>query len=147
MPDLPKVSKWIPEKNRIIIAADLRGLIIHDLGLFNRRFRFLFTNGRFAEFVGDRGTKSGVNIYRPLIDWRREVKDSWKLKYMSPSELLQIRWAAEKYLEISRGKTTDGEAYNWLKNRSDLPLHVISALNHYIFGVKDLSQLLKLPTR
>jgi hypothetical protein len=145
MPDLPKVNKWIPETKRIILASDLRLLTIHDLGLFNRRFRFLFTNGRFVDLVGDPRTKSGLNIYRPPKDWRVLCKDAWKLKYLTKFELQQLRAAAVTYLQKSGGETTDMIAYHWLRHESNLPRHVFAAFNHFVFSVRNVSELLKIP--
>lgn len=84
-------------------------------------------------------------MYRPPKDWRVEMRDSWKLKYLSASELLMIRNAAVKYLEISNGRTIDPVAYNWLNTRSNLPGHIFSTFNHFVFEVSDVSQLLKIP--
>jgi hypothetical protein len=148
MPEPPqkkKINKWIAESKRIVHAPELRLLTIHDLGLFNRRFRFLFTNGRFIDLTGDHQTRSGINIYRPPKDLRVNCRDAWKLKYLSRAELLLLRDAAVKYLQLSGNKTSDLVAYHWLRHQADLPRHILSILNHFVFAVHDVSELLKIP--
>lgn len=141
----PKVNKWIAENRRIIVPGELRRLTIHDLGLFNKRFRFVFTNGRFVDFTGDHRTKSGITIYKPAVDWRLGLRDVWRLKYLSRKELAELRAAAVIYLEKSGGETIDGTAYHWVKNVANLPMHMMSIFNHYVFSVGDVKELLKIP--
>lgn len=143
--DAPKVNKWIAENRRIIVPGELRRLTIHDLGLFNKRFRFVFTNGRFVDFTGDHKTKSGITIYKPAVDWRLGFRDAWRLKYLSRSELIQLRAAAVTYLEKSGGETTDLVAYHWLRHQANLPGHMLAIFNHFVFSVRDVKELLKIP--
>jgi hypothetical protein len=148
MPEPPpqkKINKWIAEGKRIIHAPELRLLTIHDLGLFNRRFRFLFANGRFIDFIGDHQTRSGINIYRPPRDLRVNCRDAWRLKYLSRAELLLLRSAGVKYLQISGNETSDMVAYHWLRHQAGLPGHIFSIFNHFVFVVHDVSELLKIP--
>lgn len=141
----PKVNKWIAENRRVIVPQELRQPVIHDLGLFNRRFRFVFTNGRFVEFVGDHHIKSGITIYKPPIDWKVVFKDAWKLKYLKVHELRHLRAVAATYLEKNRGETTDMVAYHWLKHEANLPMHMLSIFNHFVFALQDVKELLKIP--
>jgi hypothetical protein len=145
MPEPSKINKWIAESKRIIHAPELRLLTIRDLGLFNRRFRFLFTNGRFIDLIGDHQTRSGINIYRPPRDMRVNCRDASRLKYLSRAELLLLRGAAVKYLQLSGNETIDTVAYHWLRHQAGLPRHILSIFNHFVFVVHDVSELLKIP--
>ena len=144
-PRQKKINKWIAESKRIIHARELRLLTIHDLGLFNRWFRFLFTNGRFIDLIGDPQTRSGINIYRPPKDLRVTCRDAWKLKYLTRAELLVLRGAAARYLQLSGNATSDLVAYHWLKHQAGLPPHIFSIFNHFVFVVQDVRELLKIP--
>jgi hypothetical protein len=50
------------------------------------------------------------------------------------------------YLEKSGGETSDLVAYHWLKYEANLPLHMLSIFNHFVFAVHNVKELLKIPT-
>lgn len=79
------------------------------------------------------------------MDWRPGLRDAWKLKYLGRAELRELRATAAIYLEKSGGETIYPMAYNWLRNRANLPGHMLAIFNHFVFTVGDVKELLKIP--
>ena len=146
MTEPPSKPGWIPEIKRIIHAKALRGKTIMDPGAHDGRFRIVFTDGLFVEFIKDANTASGLNIVRGSEKhhaWQNSVKGREKIRRLDVAGLTRLKRAASNYLHLERSNG-DLYAYKFVQTQSNLTYNEFAIFN-YFRQAKWLAELLKIP--